>query len=164
MNRSSDRQPAALNRALSLFRGLKGRGADGNLDLETATMIPLVAAMLADGNIEEAELLQIHSICASSPILERNSRRENEYLIGHAMQIIEDVGVAEACIRAASALSPALRETAFVHAVRVVFADGYVGQLEREIVDRMIDWFKIVPERAQMMVEVVSIMQHPATA
>ena len=148
----------------ALFGGLRGKGADETLDIPTAVMLPLVAAMLADGRVEDDELAEIHSICAASPIFERNSRFENEYLIGHAIKLIEDLGVADACKRARAMLSANLRETAFVHAVRVIFSDGHVGGLEREVIERMTEWLEIDSERARMMVEVVSIMRHPVGA
>lgn len=154
---------AGMSRLLSgaLFRGLRGKGTDEALDGPAAVMIPLVAAMLADGRVAPDEVNEIHSICAASPIFERNSRFENEYLIEHATRVIEDLGAEQACRRAHAALSPNLRETAFVHAVRVIFSDGHVGGLERQVIDQMTGWLEIDPQRARMMVEVVSIMRHP---
>ena len=134
------------------------------IDVPTAVMIPIVAAMLADGRVEPEELLQIESVCASSPIYERNSSAENDYIISRAGKLIQDHGLDGACQRACQCLSPALRETAFVHAVRVIFSDGYVGQLEREVIDKMISWLEMDRERARMMVDVVSVMQHTAIA
>jgi len=147
---------------VSLFRGLRGKGADEVLDVPASLMIPLVVAMLADGRVAADEMAEIHAICAASPIFERNSRFENEYLIDRAMRLIEGRGMEQACLAAKAILSPNLRETAFVHAVRVIFSDGHVGRLEEDVIDRMIGWLEIAPERARMMVEVVSIMRHPA--
>jgi len=154
----------AFDVAKNFFNGLRGKGAGVDIDVATAVMIPLVAAMLADGYVLEEELLQIHSICTTSPIFERNSQAENEYLISYATKIIEDEGMANACALSARVLTPALRETAFVQAARVIYSDGYVARLEQEVLDQMTDWLGIDHERAHMMVEVVSIMQHPATA
>jgi uncharacterized tellurite resistance protein B-like protein len=146
-----------------LFAGLLGRGIDDHVDISTAVMIPLVAAMLADGRVDDREIEQIHSICASSPIFERNSAAEIEHLILRATHILENEGLARAFGKTAQVLSVHLRETAFVHAVRVIFSDGYVGELEEQAVEQMIELLSIDRERARMMAEVVSIMQHPAT-
>jgi tellurite resistance protein len=149
---------------LRLFAGLKGRGADDRMDVATAVMIPMVAAMMADGRNEDEELSQIEGICAFSPIYDRYSPTEIGALIVRSVKQVEDSGFADACQKVGQFLSPALRETAFVFAVRVVFSDGYVGRLEREIMERMIQWLQLDSERARTLVDVVSVMHHPATA
>jgi uncharacterized tellurite resistance protein B-like protein len=149
---------------MNLFRGLKGAGAAREMDIAVAVMVPIVAAMLADGMTAPEELAEIHYICTTSPIYERNAQAENDHIIARATRIIEDEGLAGALQRAADILSPALRETAFVHAVRVIFSDHYVGRLEQQVIEQMTGWLKIDRDRARTMVEVVSIMQHPETA
>jgi tellurite resistance protein len=156
--------PIIGERKMNLFAGLKGRGAEIVLDVQTAVMIPIVAAMLADGRVEEEEILQIEAICATSPIFERNSAAENERIIMHATRMIEDHSPRQMCERATAMLSPALCETAFVYAVKVIFSDGYVGQVERDVVESLIDWLGIDPDRARTMIDVVSVMQHPVNA
>jgi tellurite resistance protein len=153
-----------METAMKLFGGLKGKGADGEIDLQTAVMIPLVVAMLADGRVEDDELMEIHSICASSPVFDRNTKSENESLIAQVTRLVQDDGLEKSCARAKQVLSPALRETAFVHAVRVIFSDGYVGRLEQEVAEQMTAWLEIDPTRARTMIEVVSVMQHPPSA
>jgi len=164
---------AAQNRAhppnmkewrMNLFAGLRGRGTDTTLDVHTAVLVPAVAAMLADGRVEEEELFQLRSICVLSPIYERNSSLENELLIVRITRLIEDQDLQSVCERAATVLSPALRETAFSYAVKVIFSDGHVGRLEREAVGDMMSWLRIDPDRARMIIDVVSVMNHPATA
>lgn len=156
--------PTPRKSLINLFSGLLGKGIAGELDTPSAVMVPIVAAMLADGRVEEAELEQIEALCRASPIFERNSPAENDFLISRAMRAIEDHGLKAACEHARAYLSPALRETAFVHGVRVIFSDGYVGRLEKEVLEQMIEWLEIDESRARMMIEVVSIMQHPETA
>lgn len=147
-----------------LFAGLKGRGADPTLDVPRAVMIPIAAAMLADGRVEDEEIVQIEAICATSPLFDRNSPLENERMVLEATRRVEDRGMEAACKEAASLLTPALRETAFAYAVKVIFADGYVGELEQEAVQQLVDWLEIDAARARMFVEVVSVLQHPASA
>lgn len=147
-----------------LFSGLLGRGLSGEIDVPTAVMIALVAAMLADGHVDDREIEQIQSICRSSPIFERLSQAEVETLIVRATQILESEGLSPSFEKVAHALSGNLRETAFVHAVRVIFSDGYVGDIEQHVIEQMSGLLSIAPERARAMVEVVSIMYHPATA
>lgn len=149
---------------MNLFAGLRGRGAQTVLDIPSAVMTPIVAAMLADGRVEEEEVLQIEAICATSPIFDRNSSSENERLITQTTRMIEDQGIEKSCRAAAAILSIALRETAFVYAAKMIFSDGYVGKAERDVIDSLTQWLEIQPDRARALVDVVSVMQHPANA
>jgi len=161
---SHDKGPQYEGAIRSLLSGLNGKNASDELSIPGAIMVPLVAAMLADGRVEPEEIAEIDAICAVSPIFERNSKFENEYLIANAAILIEKHGVEDACRRAKKVLSQDLCETAFVHAVRVIFSDGIVEDLENRIIEDMTRWLEIEPSRASMMIEVVSVMQRSITA
>jgi len=147
-----------------LFATLLGNRAEASFDTRTAIMIPLVGAMLADGRVEEEELFEIDAICAFSPIFERNSSHENELLIIHATRLIEDHGLQKMCERAAALLSPALRETAFVYAVKVIFSDGRYGAIEQAVVADLTEWLGIPADRAATMIDIISVMRRPEGA
>lgn len=149
---------------MDLLAKLRGRNAESVDDVPTAVMTPIVAAMLADGRVDEAEVLHVETICATSPIFERNSSVQNERLILHVTRMVEDRGPEAMCKLAAQTLSPALRETAFVYALRVIFSDGYVGEVEREVVERLTDWLTIPEARAAVMIDVASVMQNGVDA
>ncbi|MBN8528057.1 MAG: TerB family tellurite resistance protein [Caulobacterales bacterium] len=149
---------------MGLFSGLLGKGADTALDVATAVMIPMMTAMLADGSVDDDEVRQIRSICIWSPIYARNSMERDTAIIMKAMRLVEDLGAQTACERSREFLTPALRETGFISAVRLVFADSHVGAKEQKTIENLVSWLGIDPERGRMMVEAVSIMQHPATA
>lgn len=149
---------------MNLFEGLLGRGATPRFDTPSAVMTMMVAAMMSDGRIEDDELLQIEAICLTSPLFERNSRTDNRRLIMGAARLVEDHGTEKACRLAGDALTPALRETAFTGAAQVIFSDGYIDALEREIMSAMADWLGIEAGRARALVELASVMQHPETA
>lgn len=149
---------------MGLFSGLKGRGVDASLDPSTAVMVPIMAAMTADGEIDDNEVNQVRSICAWSPIYARNSRDEDTQIILRALRLVQDHGAEEMCARACDVLSPALRETAFCFAARMVFADEHVGRKEREMLEAMVSSLSLDERRAQQIVEVVSIMQHSLDA
>lgn len=149
---------------MGLFSNLRGKGADNALDISTAVMVPIVSAMLADGQIDDHEVAQIRSLCAWSPIYARNSADRDTEIILHTIRLIEDQGIEQMCRRASSALSPSLRETAFAFATRIVFSDGHVGVKEQQLIESLTDWLNIEEPRARMLVESVSIMQHDAKA
>jgi uncharacterized tellurite resistance protein B-like protein len=148
---------------MDLLAKLRGRGDDVD-DVPTAVMTPIVAAMLADGRVDESEVLHVETICATSPVFERNSSLQNERLILHVTRMIEDKGAEAMCRKAANTLSAALRETAFMYSVRVVFSDGYVGDTEQAVVANLADWLSISDERANIMVDVAAVMQHGVDA
>lgn len=148
---------------MGLFSGLRGKGAEA-LDVSTAVMVPMVAAMLADGEMDDSEINQIRSICVWSPIYARNTRDQDTNIILRAIKRIKDAGTEPMCREAAELLSPGLRETAFVFAVRMVFADGNVGQSEEKLIEQLSGWLSLDSGRARSFVETVSVMQHTADA
>lgn len=148
---------------MGLFSGLRGKGAEA-LDIQTAVMVPVVAAMLADGEIDDKEVGQIRSICAWSPIYARNSQDRDTEIILSAIKRVQADGAEVVCRQAADLLSPALRETAFVFAVRMVFADDHVGRSEELLIERLAGWLLLDSARARSFVETVSVMQHTAAA
>jgi len=143
---------------------LFGRDHHAELDLPMAVMIPIVSAMLADGVVEEEELFQIDAVCAFSPIFERNTSYENELLILRATRLIEDHGFAKMCEHAAAVLSPALRETTFAYAVKVIFSDGRYGEVEQAVLRDIRDALRIAPERAEVIIDVIAVMRRTAEA
>ena len=149
---------------MGLFSGLLGKGANATLDKITAVMVPVVSAMLADGQIDDDEVMQIRSLCAWSPIYARNSREEDTEIILRAIRLVEDEGAQQMCRKASAVLSPALRETAFLFATRIVFADGHVGSQEQQLLESLVAWLEVDTVRARMLVEAVSIMQHTIDA
>lgn len=148
---------------MGLFSGLMDRGTGASLDVSTAVMIPVVAAMLADGQIDDDEVCQIRSLCVWSPIYARNTADRDTEIILKAIRLVEDSNAEAMCRKAAETLSPGLRETAFVFAVRMVFADGHVGRKEQQLIEAMTEWLGLSNERARMFIETVSVMQHDAS-
>jgi len=165
---SSTEAPARARGARRLTPGilaqLFGRGREDELDLSTAVMLPIVGAMLADGIVEEEELFQIDAVCAFSPIFERNTSYENELLILRATKLVEDHGLATMCERAAALLSPALRETAFAYAVKVIFSDGRYGEVEQAVIRDIRKALDVSEARAAMVIDVISVMRRGADA
>lgn len=163
---STTEAPSRVRGARRLTPGiisqLFGRGRESELDLPTALMIPIVGAMLADGIVEEEELFQIDAVCAYSPVFERNTSYENELLILRTTRLIEDHGLTKMCRQAAELLSPALRETAFCYAVKVIFADGRYGEVEQAVIREVREALEIDADRAATIIDVISVMRHAA--
>lgn len=145
---------------VKLFSGLKGRSSSAALDAGTAVMIPMVAAMLADGSIDDDEISQIRSICLLSPIFAHNTRDRDTEIIIKAIRLIEDDGSQTMCEKAAQALSPALRETAVAFAIMMVMSDGHIGRKEEELIDNVIKWMAVDGDRAEMIAEVCTMLRN----
>lgn len=145
---------------MGLFSKLSGRGAPKELDVPTAVMVPTVAAMLADGQIDDDELVQIRSIFVLSPIFASNSRERDTEIILKAVRLIEDDGPKAMCERAKAVLSPELRETSLAFAIMMVMSDGHIGHKEEQLIDDLVSWLEIDGNRAEMIAEVCAIMRH----
>lgn len=149
---------------MGLFDKIRGQASRVTLDAQRAVMTVMVAAVKADGNIEDAEVAQIRSLCVWSPIFARNSKEEDSALIVFADNFTADEGLEGALRKAGEALSTPLRETAFSFAARIAFADGYLGEKEKAFLSNLVPWLKIEEERARQIVEVVAIMNHDSSA
>ncbi len=145
---------------MGLFSSLRGKGSSRELDVGTAVMIPMVAAMLADGSIDDDEIVQIRSICLISPIYANNSRDRDTEIIKKAINLVEDEGPEAMCSKAAQALSAELRETALAFAVMMVMSDGHVGAKEEKLIDGIVGWLSVDHQRAEMIIQVAAILRN----
>lgn len=149
---------------MGLFDKIRGQANKIALDAQKAVMTVMVAAVKADGNIEDDEVAQIRSLCVWSPIFTRNTKEEDTAVIVFADNFTSDEGLEGAVRKAGEVLSPGLRETAFCFATRIAFADGYLGEKEKAFLSSLVDWLKLQEDRARQIVEVVAIMNHDANA
>ena len=149
---------------MGLFDKIRSQASRVTLDAQKAVMTVIVAAVKADGNIEDDEVAQIRSLCVWSPIFARNSKEEDDALIVFADNFTADEGLEVAVSKAGEALSTALRETAFCFASRIAFSDGYLGEKEKVFLYHLVPWLKIDEDKALQIVEVVAIMNHDSTA
>lgn len=149
---------------MGLFDKIRGQASKVTLDAQKAVMTVMVAAVKADGNIEDDEVAQIRSLCAWSPIFARNSKEQDTALIVFADNFTADEGLEGAVRKAGEALSTALRETAFCFATKIAFADGYLGEKEKAFLSQLVSWLKIEEDRARQIVEVVAIDNNDTSA
>lgn len=63
---------------MGLFDKIRSQASRVTLDAQKAVMTVIVAAVKADGNIEDDEVAQIRSLCVWSPIFARNSKEEDD--------------------------------------------------------------------------------------
>jgi tellurite resistance protein len=100
-----------------------------SFNVQQAIMTIVTAAVLADGDVADEEVSRIRSMCMLSPIFASNTHEQDLAVIKYALNVNSQMG-GQAVARAAEALRPELRETAFAFACDMVLADGLVGQNE----------------------------------
>ena len=121
-----------------------------------AIMTIVVAAVKADGQVADEEVMRIRSMCARSPIFRTNSVDQDTAIINFADSVTTQLGH-DAIVQAAQRLTPELRETAFAFACDMVLADGVVGSSEEGFLEGLVRDLMISPEVGQSIVRVTVI-------
>ena len=119
---------------MGFFSGLKV--STPTFNVQRAVMTIVVAAIKADGEVSEDEVIRLRSMCARSPIFAANSKEEDDAVIGFADNVTTQLK-SDAIVKAAAALKPELRETAFAFACEMVLADGMVGDAEERFISSL---------------------------
>ena len=93
----------------------------------------LLSTVYADGLEEPSEMLVLRQIMSKSPLFADSNDLKDKLILKTARNYLmaNDDSVALACGK----LSKKLRKTAFVMAIEIVFADGFVHEKELEFVD-----------------------------
>lgn len=113
---------------MKFFSGLMG-STEPAFNTQKAVMTIVVAAIKVDGHISDEENRHLRTMCSGSPIFASNTKQEDDAVISFADNITSQLKE-EAIAKAASALKPELRETAFAFACEMILADGMVGASE----------------------------------
>ena len=113
---------------MGLFDSLRSAGAP-TFDAQSSIMTIVLAAMKADGSIDDEEVVRLRTMCARSPIFAANSRERDDEIIAFADKVTEQFGVASIEM-AVKNLKQELRETGFAFACEMVLADGMVSDAE----------------------------------
>lgn len=140
---------------MGLFDSLRAKPAP-QFDTQRAVMTIVIAALAADGDVDDEEVARMRSMCARSPIFARNSKQEDDRVIDFALASVRQMG-SDAIARAAEALTPPLRETAFAFAVEIVMADGHVGPQEEVFIDRLASLLGVDEGLARAVIGVTAI-------
>lgn len=150
---------------MGLFSKLRTGGAAQNSDAYVtakAVITPAVLAMVADGSVDESELLQIQNMCAFSPIFHAIGAEQTKRAIEEALNDLKTAGAAAAIDTCAKTLSPKLCETALCFAIRVTLADGVLDEGEKTAIIGTAQRLGVPPETFQKVFDVVVMMQRHA--
>jgi uncharacterized tellurite resistance protein B-like protein len=144
---------------MKFFSGLKT--TEPTFTVQKAVMTVVVAAIKADGDVSEDEIRRLRSMCARSPIFASNSKEEDDAVIGFADNVTSQLK-AEAITKAAAALKPELRETAFAFACEVILADGIVGEAEDNFMSMLAEKLQVSEEVGNAIVKTTVIRMRGA--
>jgi uncharacterized tellurite resistance protein B-like protein len=145
---------------MKLFGGLKG-AAEPTFNVQKAIMTIVIAAIKADGEVSEDEIGRLRSMCARSPIFATNSKEEDDTVINFADNVTTQLK-ADAITKAAAALKPELRETAFAFSCEMVLADGIVGEAEDAFISMLAEKLGITEEVGSAVVAVTLMRMRSA--
>lgn len=145
---------------MKFFGGFKG-AAEPTFNVQKAIMTIVVAAIKSDGEVSEDEVGRLRSMCARSPIFATNSREEDDAVINFAESVTTQLK-AEAIAKAAAALKPELRETAFAFSCEMILADGIVGEAEDNFISMLAEKLGITEEVGSAVVAVTLMRMRSA--
>lgn len=149
---------------MGLFSKLRNMTKPNDSGIAAAVLVPSVSTMIADGEVNDAELLQLSNVCAFSPIFLPLGA---DAVMDMAKDIIDDIsreGHMPVIERAVAKLSPALRETALCYAMRIALADGHLDDGEKAALSATAGTMDVSVESFNKIFEVVVMMQRPETA
>jgi tellurite resistance protein len=140
---------------MGLFDGFRGP-TEKKLSADEAIMTVVLGAIMADGEVDDDEVTRLKAMCVLSPIYARNTSERDRNIVQRALNQVSQDGE-QAMRRAAAALSPALRETAFAFACDMVLADGVLAPSEERFVEQLAETLELAPALARAIVQVTLI-------
>lgn len=151
---------------MALFSKLRSAAPAAN-SAETAARGVLSISLLAaaaDGQIDEAEMLQIMNMCAFSPIFHAVGAKRTHEIAGEVLKDLRSKGANPLFESAKSMLSQPLRETALCFAIRAALADGYLDPGEKNALAAIAERLEVSADDFVQMFAVLAKLQRPATA
>jgi uncharacterized tellurite resistance protein B-like protein len=122
---------------MGLFDRLAGGSSDSPLNKQEGFAGILYTVIAADGHISDEEVDEFTARITRMKLFA--DLREGDFgrMLDKIRRTISKKGVASMLAESAAALSPELKETAFVVAVDMIFADGTVEDEEKSLVEHL---------------------------
>lgn len=151
---------------MGLFSKLRGGTAatDPVDDIARGLLSMPFLMAAADGNIDKTEIDEIIRMCALNPVFHQIGAPRTTELANEIIKDLQSQGANAVFERGVQALSPALRETALCFSVRVAVADGHIDQSEKDTLAALGQRMDIPVEQFMQIVDVLMMLQRPATA
>jgi uncharacterized tellurite resistance protein B-like protein len=142
---------------MGLFDKLARKKAESPLTPTEAVGVLLYLTVAADGDISLEERDAYIATTDRMKIFQGQTPDQFNLMIDKAKFLLADQGFERAIEKIAAVLPPELRETAFVWATEMVFADGSVGDEESGLLAAVHEAFGIDEELALKVAEVMQM-------
>ena len=126
------------------------------LDEQKGVMTIALAAVAADGAVQQEEMLRLQTVCLLSPIFSNLRGGQLETVVRDSANQLGKLGP-EAISGAAAKLTPELRETAFAFAVDMVLADGTISGEEEKFIEDLAKKLQVSDKLAKEIIQVTAI-------
>lgn len=115
----------------------------------------LLGASACDGHIADEEVQSLMTCLGRMKLYQHVQPHTFNSMMDRLSGILKRGGTEKLLDKAAPAIPPELRETAFVNAVDIVLADGVVDDDEKEFIDQLMTRMEIDKARAKTFVKVM---------
>ncbi|MEM6676611.1 MAG: tellurite resistance TerB family protein [Pseudomonadota bacterium] len=147
---------------MSFLRKLAGATPPADEEIPRAVLTPSVSAIMADGDMQSPEVRMLSNICAFSPIFHHIEPERLAEIVRELIAEVMDRGGATMLAEAAAKLDHGLRETAFCFVVRLIMADGKIGEHEKEALKKIEEVLGLDSGEVAQIYTVIAMMQRPA--
>lgn len=142
---------------MGLFDKITGGGVSAPFNRQESFAGILLSVVAADGHISDEEAQDFNARANRMKLFAEQTGAQFSQMIDRLFQILRKEGPTALMERSAKALPQDLRETAFVVATDLVFADGTVGEEEQALVGRLQQLLGIPDDFAERAVEILYI-------
>jgi uncharacterized tellurite resistance protein B-like protein len=144
---------------MGLFDKFLGGQSSENVKLSPAEAFAglVIATVGSDGHVSDEEVRAANAIFGRMRLFGPISSDQFSSMIDRLVGYLNKHGAEWLITKSTSALPDELRQTAFVTAVDLVFADGSVEAEEQALIERLQTTLRISDEMALKVVEVISI-------
>ncbi len=150
---------------MGLFSNLRKAQATPNHEVTArAVVTPAIFIMHVDGSVDDAEIAQLVNSCSFSPIFAPIPGQRTKALLNEVLGDFAARSPSVVIGEAISTLSPALRETALLFAMRIALADGRLDDNEQAVLVKLSQDMGISQSTTEAMFAVVTMLQRSADA
>ncbi|MDM8558215.1 tellurite resistance TerB family protein [Candidatus Parabeggiatoa sp. HSG14] len=139
------------------FTASKTPSSDDAFTKQEALLAIALATSAADGNIAEEEAKGIFAYLLQMKMFAGFSEKQMYEMLKKLISVLENEGIGGLVAIAKSSLPNELRETAFVCAVDIAFADGIIEDSEKALLDELQQVMDVSDELGGKIVEVIAI-------
>ncbi len=117
----------------------------------------LLGAAACDGHIADEEVQGLFTIMGRMKLYQNLTSQKYSTMMDRLLGLLKRGGPEQLLDKAAPAVAPELRETAFANACDIVLADGVVDPSEKEFINNLMQKLGIAGDQAMTIVQVMVV-------